>query len=249
MRRSVVDQRPTRKGACENKEEKEMITKGKGASAENTDALSGKEANKVIIPAHVGVVQRVPDAPRLKTRFWEAPRNINSSIARVKSHISHWKKVTEETAYLVGKEFIWMRNTRRDHGGFMDAVAQTGVHIRTAQRLMLHARQCDEVNRFLPYHPNKRRGDTVSLLEPAFDQDELEEEKPKHEAGASKEWNATDCAKNLLSRYERLVMHRTEEDRRDVRTAFNEMADDSDKEFVESKEMIRSSGRMIEDEE
>ena len=208
----------------------------------------GKERNTAMIPAREGLVQRIPDAPKLGTRFWQPPRNINSSIARVKTKLAYWKKVTEETAYLCGKEFIWMKNTRA-HGEFMDAVAQTGVHIRTARRLMVHARECDEVNRFLPYHPNKRKADTVSLLEPPPDEDDVEEEKPRHEAGASKEWNATDCAQSLLSRYERLVMHRNEDEHAEVLTIFIELVEDSNREFTESRRMIRESGgRMIEEE-
>jgi len=208
-----------------------------------------RDANKSILAQRADSVERIPNAPKLNTRLWEAPRNINSSIARVKTKLSAWVKTTNETAYLVGKEFIWMKNTRK-HGEFMDAVAQTGVNIRTARRLMEHARECDEVNRLLDYHPNKKKRDTVSLLEPPPDQDDLEEEKPQHEAGVSKEWNATDCVRSLLNHYERLVSHRSEEERRDVRTAFNEVAVDADDDFAESRRIIREgSGRIIEEDE
>jgi hypothetical protein len=224
-----------------------MDQKEKGAAV--TAPRNGKERNNPMIAVGHDSVNIVPNAPRLNTRFWEAPRNINSSIARVRAKLSAWAKTTNETAYLVGKEFLWMKNTRA-HGEFMDAVAQTSVHIRTARRLMEHARECDQVNRLLPYHPNKKKRDTVSLLEPPPDQDDLEEEKPKHEPGASKEWNATDCAKNLLARYERLVMHRSEDDRAEVLSIFIELAEDSNREFAESRRMIREgSGRMIEEEE
>jgi len=193
------------------------------------------------------IVERIPQGRKLNTRFWEAPRTITQAISQVNKRFRAWARITEETAYLNGKDFIWMKNSRA-HGEFMDAVAQTGVHIRTARRLMLHARECDEVNRLLPYHPNKSKADTVSLLEPPPDEESLEEEKPKHEAGASKEWNATDAARSVFARYERVVMHRSEEERQEVRTIFNELADDADNEFAESRRLIREgSGKIFEE--
>lgn len=217
-----------------------MDTKEKGAA---TNDAPKKIPDREI----VADVKRVPQAPRLKTRYWEPARNIKSSIARVKGHLTHWKRVTEETAYLVGKEFLWIRNTRVSHGEFMDAVAQTGLHIRTAQRLMAHARECDQVNRLLPYHPNKSKGDTVSLLEPLPEKENLEEAKLKHEPGASKEWNATDCAGSLLMHYDKLTTGRTAEQRQDVLATFNELAEDHNQEIEESRRMIREGGSALPD--
>jgi hypothetical protein len=98
---------------------------------------------------------RVQPLPRRrKLPYWEAPRTRQQSLARIRDITAEWVKVTEFTAYKVGKEFIWLKN-KLPHGDFSAAVAQTPYSQRTVQRLMKHARECDEVERLLP--PSKKR--------------------------------------------------------------------------------------------
>src|SRR6266700_804632 len=99
---------------------------------------------------------------------WKPPLRTKQSMARLRDITGAWVKKTEETAYLLGKEFIWLKNKLAGiKGAYTNAVLASGHTLRTAQRLAEHARECDDVNRLLPYQPNKKhKGDTVTLLEP-----------------------------------------------------------------------------------
>src|SRR5262245_56511541 len=98
-------------------------------------------------------IEKIPRGTRLP--YWEKARTRVQSISRINKLIEHWARMTEETAYRLGKEFIWLKEVL-DHGEFQLAVANTPLKIRTVQNLMRHARACDEVNRVLPYHPNPK---------------------------------------------------------------------------------------------
>src|SRR5262249_1744 len=128
-------------------------------------------------------MQLLPRGRRLP--YWEKPRTRVQSISRINKLIEQWARITEETAYRLGKEFTWLKNSL-PHGEFQLAVASTPFKIRTVQNLMRHARECDEVNRVLPYHPNPRAGSknaTVALLESPEDPDYAEKvKKPRHES-------------------------------------------------------------------
>jgi hypothetical protein len=112
-------------------------------------------------------------------------------------------------------------------------------------------------NRMIPYDAKARgqeKPETVRSLQVddpdadfEFEGPKKKIQIPKHEPGASKEWNATDCARSLLARYDRLVAGRSEEERREVLTAFNEMAEDSNRELEESQRLMRQGGKMLDD--
>src|SRR5262245_226124 len=124
---------------------KDMEEEEKGATTANSDAP--REQTHESITKHT--VEPLP--PRRKLPHWDKPRSQVQSVSRINKMLQHWARMTEETAYRVGKEFIWLKNSL-PHGGFQNAVAATPLKIRTVQHLMHHARECDQVNRILPYH-------------------------------------------------------------------------------------------------
>lgn len=190
-----------------------------------------KEPNNSILPSNTSAVKAVPQGWRLRT--WETPRTVNQSIARVKNHFRQWGRMTAETAYLAGKEFIWLK-AKVGHGNFQRAVEETGIGKRTAENLMTHARECDQVNRTLPYHPNPKS--KIFIESPEEKLKKEKQEKPSHE------WNATEGAQSLLERFESLTAGRTPEESDEVRVAFDEMAREFIEEKAESIRMIRGEG-------
>lgn len=109
----------------------------------------------------------IPHGERLPK--WEAPVSSRQAWSRVSHLLEEWVRKTTVTCYLVGKEFVWLKQ-KLPHGQFENGVHEAtsgGMTQRTAQRLMRYSRECDQVERLLPYHPNpKIKNDTVSLLGP-----------------------------------------------------------------------------------
>jgi hypothetical protein len=168
-------------------------------------------------------LERLP--PRRRLPEWKPAIRAQQSLARVRDITETWRRKTEQTAYLLGKEFIWLKN-KLSHGEFVRAVAETGHHIRTAQRLMEHARECDEVNRLLPYHPNRKR-DTVSLLEPPEieDKSQLDEKKPRHNSEPLN-WSATEEMEAVFKMFENRVARRSMAEIEEARDILLEMVRD-----------------------
>jgi hypothetical protein len=188
-------------------------------------------------------VQKLPRKKELP--YWEAPRTARQCLSRIKNMTTEWVKVTEFTIYKVGKEFIWLKNNKLEHGEFAKFVAQTPYTLRTVQRLMKHARECDDVERLLPYHPNKGgKNDTVSLLEPPEidDKSKLGIIKPDHEPLA---WSAQESAEALLKFFEKLTQRRNTEEMEDVAERFQELV----REYIESRkeDRLMIGGGMAED--
>jgi hypothetical protein len=178
-------------------------------------------------------LEKIPQGRRLP--YWDKPRNRVQSIGRINKMIEHWSRLTEDTAYRLGKEFTWLKNSL-PHGEFQIAVARTPLKIRTVQNLMRHARECDEVNRVLPYHPNPKAGTknaTVALLESPPDPAEAAEIK-KGKPRFDKEpmaWHASEVAQTLLEIFEKLTRNRKLEEMEDVLTQFEEKA----REYIEGR--------------
>jgi hypothetical protein len=176
-------------------------------------------------------LEKIPQGRRLP--YWEKPRTQVQSISRINKMIEHWARLTEETAYRLGKEFTWLKNSL-PHGEFQIAVARTPLKIRTVQNLMRHARECDEVNRVLPYHPNARdKNATVALLESPPDPTEVEKlkkEKPRHDREPMA-WSAAEVADALLDIFEKLTRNRKPEEMEDALAQFEEKA----REYIEGR--------------
>src|SRR6266542_321252 len=104
---------------------------------------------------------------------------------------------------------------------------ENGIHIRTGQRLIKHADDCNMMNRYLPYSPNagwRKKGDTVSLLEPPEVQDksELGIKKPRHDSEPLN-WSANETAAKLLEIFEKVTRGRKIDEMEDVAQQFEEL--------------------------
>ena len=70
-------------------------------------------------------------------------------------------------------------------------------------------------------------------------------ERPYHQPGYSLEWNATDCARSLLKRFEYLTARRTSQEKCEVLDGFNDLARDliacrqRDRDAVRGGEVLR----------
>src|SRR5262245_55264724 len=225
-----------------------MDDKGKGAA---TNDAQEKGANREIITDESHRVQRIPQGWKLP--FWEPPRSKTQAIARLKTSMQQFARHAYENLFKWGGDLIALQNSPSvKHGDWLDCLAELGMEARTAQNWMRFHRECLEFKRIVVPHwirnrKPKTKHETVSLFSDGPESEEVKEEKPKHEPGASKEWNATDCARSLLNRYERLVMGRTEEERQEVLTIFNELAQDANRELSESRRIMREGGgRFVE---
>src|SRR5262249_3093174 len=125
----------------------------KGAVTANNDA-QGKGTEKPNIAEDVARVQRIPYGRKLP--YWVKPRTRSQSVSRIKSLIRSVQEVTDEAAYKIAMELLWMKQTL-DHGEFLDALREIEMKPRRAQYLMAHGRECLAVNRQLHYHPHPEK--------------------------------------------------------------------------------------------
>jgi hypothetical protein len=183
-----------------------------------------------------GTVQMLPRGRKLP--FIDQPRSVKEAIAKINNATEDWAKTTEDFVYRLGGWFTYVKS-RTPHGGFEDSIRQTRFNPRTVRRFMVYFGECNAAGRVLPYHPNPhRKSDTVSVLEPPAEE-QPKPEKPHHEGGHSVEWNATDCAKMLLSSFAKMTQFRSIEDMQNVLAAFDELATDYINERDKEKRTIR----------
>ncbi len=91
---------------------------------------------------------------------------------------------------------------------------------------------------------------TVAVLESPEDPEYVERIKKENPEHQPRTWNASDCANQLLARYERLLTGHSDEERQEVMIAFAELVNDANSHRAESRRLIReSSGKMIEEDE
>ena len=108
--------------------------------------------------------------------------------------------------------------------------AQTPHKVRTARNFMNYAKQCDEVNRVLPYRPNSRAGKsaTVAVLESPEDPAEIEDiksRKPRHDSEPLA-WSASETASRILEIFEKMTEHRKIEDVEDAAELLKDLLSD-----------------------
>jgi hypothetical protein len=174
-------------------------------------------------------IQVVPRGHRLP--YWQKPRNSREAISKINNALREWSRTTDEMAYRVGGWYLWLKN-KLPHGEFQLAVAQTQLKMRTVQNFMRHRRECDMMNRILPYHPNpKARGEnaTVALLESPEDPDEiqrLKKSKPRLHDSEPLNWNATESARKLFEIYEKFIEHRKIDEMEEVAQQFEDLVRD-----------------------
>jgi len=205
-------------------------------------------------PPAVNTVERIP--PDRKLPYWEPPRSKTQAMSRLKNGMTHYARHTYDNLFKWGGDLIALKESPSvKHGEWLDCLAELGMNQRVAQNWMRFHRECLEFKRMVVPHwlrdrKDRTKNETVALLSEASEEAEVKKGKPKHEPGASREWNPTDCARSLLSRYERLVTARSDEEREQVLVAFNELAEDANREVIESKRMIRegSNGFLETDE-
>jgi hypothetical protein len=125
-----------------------MFEKEKGAGED--DARERKASSSILPSDHSGVnVQTLPWGEKLPK--WEASRSSRQAVSRINHLLMEWRSKTHQTCFLVGKELIWLK-VRLAHGEFGNAVVEASnnsMTLRTAQRLMKYAKECDLVDRLL----------------------------------------------------------------------------------------------------
>jgi hypothetical protein len=96
-------------------------------------------------------------------------------------------------------------------------------------------KECNQVNRYLPYAPNKRwreKPDTVSLLEPAEIQDksELKIKKPHYDREPLK-WTVEENAEKIRDLFEKLTERRKIDEMDDLAERAQELI----REYIDSR--------------
>jgi hypothetical protein len=222
-----------------------------------------KTASKEIVADDDGRVQRIP--PGRKLPYWEPPRSKTQAVAWLRNGMREWASHTLDNIYKWGAILEWL-SIRAGHGGMLDLYAELKLKKNNAENWRRFYRECKEHNRIVVPHwvrqkmkaIEKAKGKSTTvvpeiathlLASPDDDESREKPQKPKHEPGASKEWNATECGHRLLSRYDRLVSGRTEEERKEVLTIFAELAEDANRELSQSRRLIREGGGRIIDED
>ncbi|HEV8722844.1 MAG TPA: hypothetical protein VGW77_19680 [Candidatus Binatia bacterium] len=194
-------------------------------------------------------VQPIPRGRHLPT--WIQPRTKKEAIAKINNATEEWGKTTEEFLYRVGGWFIWLRD-KSAHGEFETAVSETRFKIRTVRNFMNYRRECDMVNRLLPYHPNPKAGTkpaTVAVLEsPEIEsKEELKIKRPRHDSEPLN-WSAAECAEQVFKIFEKLTQGRKIEEVENVAEILQELIRDYIEGRQEDKLMISGHGELAEQE-
>jgi hypothetical protein len=173
--------------------------------------------------------------------YWQKPRSISEAKAKINNATRDVEKTIEDFVYRTGLWFIFVKD-HLPHGEFERWVPEnTRFTIRTARNYMRYVNECHTAGRIKPYHPNPdfNKSETVAVLETSEESEKAAGEKrPKsarHEPKMAMLWNATECARILLQRFQTLTAGRTSDECDDVRVAFDEMARDLIEEKSESR--------------
>jgi len=219
-----------------NAVDKKYAAERKDAATANTDAQgkankSTVEDNTPTVKASVSEILE-PSLPKLKP-----PRNLDEARARLmKGHreIIDLAGQAGRRFYEQGMVCSYVKD-KIGHGNFTNWIEENvGYHPRTVRRYMKYFEQCNLAGKLLLYKTDRTKTDTLSLLPPA-ETDSEETPRPKHQPGDSPEWNASDCAKALMKRFETLTARRTTDERWEVLEGFHDLARD----FINSREKDR----------
>ena len=107
------------------------------------------------------MVKRLFDiSPASSLPKWKEPKDEGSCVIE----IIHFLTSTAENVYNIGKHLLWVKD-RVKHGEFGRWVDDhLPISQRTAQRFMVFAKDCDDQNRLLEYHPEKERQEKTTKL-------------------------------------------------------------------------------------
>ena len=203
----------------------------KEGDAVSANVPKEKPTNRSV--AQVEIVE--PTLPKLKE-----PRNLQEAAKRLREGEKDLVQIAGRAArrfYENGMIASYVKK-KIGHGNLTAWIEEhTLYHPRTIRRYMKYFEACNVAGKLLLGKTDKTKTDTLSLLPPA----EMEEgaDRPKHQPGESKEWEASECAKALLKRFENLTARRSADERYEVLEGFTDLARD----YIASREGSREAVR------
>jgi hypothetical protein len=215
------------------------IKKEKGTVA--SDAPKEKETRSKAIVERAAAVVKIPEIlepelPRLKQ-----PKNIADAAAQMLGEREALVNLAGQAAvrfYKLGMLASYVKS-KIGHGNYTDWIKEHTLYDpRTIRRYVKYFDACNVAGKLLLGKTDRIKTDTLSLLPPA-DTDSEGVERPTHQPGNSKEWDASECATALLKRFENLTARRTTDERWHVLEGFQDLARD----FINSRESDRAAIR------